>query len=65
MARISASVLYFGPFKAYILIKLNVYDVKFVSIDRQMLDISKNVYLCYRKFYIVLFCEHKIWPSYP
>ena len=52
MARIPASVLYYGIFKLYILTELNTNDLKLILIDRQMLDLSKDVYLWYRKFYI-------------
>ena len=38
MARIPASVLYYGIFKLYILTELNTNDVKLISIDRQMLE---------------------------
>ena len=52
--------------KLYILTKLSAYDVKFISVDRQKLDLSKYIYLCYRKFYIcrdtARFYEHKNDP---
>ena len=30
--------------KLYILTELSAYDVKFISVDRQKLDLSKNMY---------------------
>ena len=54
--------------KLYILTELSANDVKFISFDRQKLDLSKYIYLCYRKFYIfrdtARFYENKKWPSY-
>ena len=53
MAQISASVLYHALLKnIYILTELNASDVKFISVDRQKLDLSKDEYLWYSKFYI-------------
>ena len=50
-------------FKAIYLDRLNANDVKFISVDRQKLDLSKYIYLWYRKFYIcrdtARFYEHK------
>ena len=52
--------------KLYILTELSANDVKFISVDRQKLDLSKYTYLWYRKFYIcrdtVRFYEHKNDP---
>ena len=52
----------------YILTKINANDVKFISVDRQKLDLSIYIYLWYHKFYIcrdtARFYEHKKWPSY-
>ena len=49
--------------KLYILTELSVNDVKFISVDRQKLDLSKYIHLWYRKFYIcrdtARFYEHK------
>ena len=54
--------------KLYILAELSANDVKFISVDREKLDLSKYIYLWYRKYYIcrdtALFYEHKKWPSY-
>ena len=52
MTRISASVLFTPYSKLYILTELSANDVKFISSDRQKLDLSKCIYLKYRKFYI-------------
>ena len=49
MARISTSVLFMHYSKIYILTELSANDVKFISVDRQKLDLSKYVYLWYRK----------------
>ena len=53
--------------KLYILAELGANDVKLISVDREKLDLSKYIYLWYRKFYIcrttALFYEHKKWPS--
>ena len=39
--------------KLYILTELNAYDVNnVISIDIEKLDLSKDIYLWYRKFYI-------------
>ena len=63
MAWISTSVLFFAYSKLYILIELSAYDVKITSVDRQKLDLSKYIYLWYRKFYMcrdtARFYEHK------
>ena len=52
----------------YILTELSASDVKFISVDRHKLDLSKYIYLWYRKFYIcrdtAWFYDHKKWPSY-
>ena len=68
MAWISTSVLFYAYSKLYILIELSANDVKITSVDRQKLDLSKYIYLWYRKFYIcrdtARFYEHKKWPSY-
>ena len=49
--------------KLYILTELSANDVKFISVDRQKLDLSKYIYFWYRKFYICRdtagFYEHK------
>ena len=54
--------------KLYILTELSANDVKFISVDREKLDLSKYIYLWYRKFNIcgdtALFYELKKWPSY-
>ena len=44
MAWISTSVLYKPYSKLYILTELSANDVKFISVDRQKLDLSK--YIC-------------------
>ena len=44
MTRISASVLFTPYSKLYILTELSAYDVKFISGDRQKLDLSKYIY---------------------
>ena len=44
--------------KLYILTELSVNDVKFISVDRQKLDISKYIYLWYRKIFV------EIQPDY-
>ena len=68
MAWISTSVLFYAYLKLYILTELSANDVKFKSVDRQKLDLSKYIYLWYRKFYIcrdtAWFYEHKKWHSY-
>ena len=68
MAWISTSVLFYAYSKLYILTELSANDVKITSVDRQKLDLSKYIYLWYRKFYIcrdtARFYEHKKWPSY-
>ena len=38
--------------KLYIFTELHANDLKLISIDWQMLDLSKDVYLWYGKFYI-------------
>ena len=48
--------------KLYILPELIANHVKFISVDRQKLDLSKDVYLWYLKFYICRFNEHKKCP---
>ena len=54
--------------KLNILTELSANDVKFISVDKQKLDLSKYIYLWYCKFYIcrdtARFYEHKKWPSY-
>ena len=52
MAWISTSVLFYAYSNIYILTELSSKDVKFISIDRQKLDLSKYIYFWYRKFYI-------------
>ena len=68
MAWISTSVIFYAYSKLYILTELSANDVKFTSVDRQKLDLSKHIYLWYRKIYIcrdtARFSEHKKWPSY-
>ena len=44
MTRISASVFFTPYSKLYILTELSAYDVKFISSDRQELDLSKYIY---------------------
>ena len=44
MTRISASVLFTPYSKLYILTELSANDVKFISSDRQELDLSKYIY---------------------
>ena len=50
----------------YILTELNDIDVKFISVNRQKIDLSKDAYLWNRKFYIcsdtTAFYEHKSEP---
>ena len=46
MTRISASVLLTPYSKLYILTKLSANDVKFISSDRQELDLSIYIYSC-------------------
>ena len=52
--------------KLYFLTELIASDVKFISVDRQKLDLPKYIYLWYRKFYIsrdtAKFYEHKNDP---
>ena len=52
--------------KLYILTELSANDVEFIPVDRQKLDLSKYIYLWYRKFYIcrdrARFYEHKNDP---
>ena len=68
MTWISTSVLFHAFSKLYILTELSANDVKFISVYRQKLDLSKYIYLWYRKFYTcrdtARFYEHKKWPSY-
>ena len=45
MAWISTSVLYQPYSKLYILTEVSANDVKFISFDRQKLDLSKYIYL--------------------
>ena len=52
MSWISTSVLYHALFKAYILTELSANDVKFISVDRQKLDLSKYIYLWYRTIFV-------------
>ena len=63
MAWISTSVLFNAYSKLYILTELSANDVKFISVDRQKVDLSKYIYLWYHKFYIFRdtgrFYEHK------
>ena len=63
MAWISTSVIFYAYSKLYILIELSANDVKFISVDRQKIDLSIYVCLWYRKFYIcrdtARFYEHK------
>ena len=47
MAQVLASVLYYAPFKAT---ELNPNYLKFIPVDRQKQDLSKDVYLLYHKF---------------
>ena len=65
MAWISTSVLFMPYSKLYILTELSANDVKFISVDRKQLDLSKYMYLWYRKFYscrdTARFYEHKKW----
>ena len=63
MAGISTSVLFYAYSKLYILTELSANDVKFISVDRQKLDLSIYIYLWHRKLYIcrdtARFYEHK------
>ena len=63
MAWISTSVLFYAYAKLYILTELSANDVKITSVDRQKIDLSKDIYLWYRKIYICRdtagFYEHK------
>ena len=43
MTQISASVLFTPYSKLYILTELSVNDVKFISVDRQKVDLSKYI----------------------
>ena len=36
-------------------------DVKFISVDRQKLDLLKYIYLWYRKFYICRYTAHSTY----
>ena len=47
MAWISTSVLFYAFSKLHILTELSANDVKFISVDRQKLDLSKYIYLWY------------------
>ena len=58
MAWISTSVPFYDSSKLYILTDLSANDVEFTSFDRQKLDLSKYIYLWYRKFYI---CRDTAW----
>ena len=53
--------------KIYILSELSANGVKFISFDRQKLDLLKYICLWYRKFYVcrdtARFYEHKIDPG--
>ena len=68
MTWFSTSVLYHAFSKLYILTELSANDVKFISVDRQNLDLLKYMYinLWHRKFYICRdttpFNEHKNDP---
>ena len=44
MAWISTSVLFYAFSKLHILTELSANDVKFISVDRQKLDLSKYIY---------------------
>ena len=44
MTWISTSVLFLPYSKLYILTELSSNDVKFIPVDRQKLDLSKNIY---------------------
>ena len=63
MAWISTSVIFYAYSKLYILTELSANAVKFISVDSQKIDLSKYIYLWYRKFYIcrdtARFYEHK------
>ena len=63
MAWILTSVIFYAYSKLYILTELRANDVTFTSVDRQKLDLSKYIYLWYRKCYIsrdtAQFYEHK------
>ena len=48
MTLISVGVLYYAPSKLYILTGLSANDVKFISVDRQKVDLSIYIYLWYR-----------------
>ena len=52
--------------KLYILIELNRNDLNFISIDRQKLDLSNDVYQWYQKLFIyrdtTRFYKHKNAP---
>ena len=50
MAWISTSVIFYAYSKLYILTELSSNDVKFISVDRQKIDLSKYIYLWYRIF---------------
>ena len=52
MAWILTSVIFYAYSKLYILTELSANDVKFTSVDRQKLGLSKYIYLLYRKSYI-------------
>ena len=62
-AWIPTSVIFLPYSKLYILTELSANDMKFISVVRQNLDLSKYIYLWYRKFYIcrdtARFYEHK------
>ena len=63
MAWISTSVIFYAYSKLHILTELSANAVKFISVDRQKIDLSKYIYLWYRKFFIcrdtARFYEHK------
>ena len=48
----STSVIFMPYSKLYILTELSANDVKFIPVDKPKLDLSKYIYLWYRKFYI-------------
>ena len=57
------SVIFYAFSKLYILTELSANDLKSTPVDGQQLDLSKYIYLWYRKFYIcrdtAQFYEHK------
>ena len=44
MAWISTSVIFYAYSKLYILTELSANDVKFISVDRRKIDLSKYIY---------------------